>query len=59
MIIELYSLAIPPADAPTNNNAVTVINIVLLDTDEQQQQVSKRDPKEKLNTFDIVCHVEL
>ena len=58
MMIELYSLAIPPAVAPTNSNVVKVINIVLVDIDEQQQQVSKRDPQEKLNRFDIVSQVE-
>ena len=44
--------------APTNNNVVKVINIVLVDTDEQQQHESRRDPQEKLNRFDIVNHVE-
>ena len=57
-MIELYSLAIPPAVAPTNSIVVTVMNIVLLDIDEQQQQASKRDPQEKLNRFDIVSQVE-
>ena len=53
-----FSLAIPPAVAPTNNNVVKVTNIVLVDTDEQQQHVSRKDPQEKLNRFDIVIHEE-
>ena len=57
-MIELYSLAIPPAVAPTNSIVVKVINIVLLDIDEQQQHESIRDPQEKLNRFDIVSQVE-
>ena len=57
MIIGVYSLAIPPAVAPTSNIVVKVINTVLVDTDEQQQHVSIRNPQEKLR-FDIVNHVE-
>ena len=53
-----YSLAIPPAVAPTNNIVVKVINIVLVDIDEQQQHESIRDPQEKLNRFDTVSQVE-
>ena len=55
----LYSLKTPPAVAPTNNNIVKVMKIVLEDTDEQQKQnVSIKDPKEKLIRFDIVNHIE-
>ena len=57
-MIELYSLAIPPAVAPTNSIVVKVINIVLVDTDEKQQHESRKDPQEKLTRFDIVNHVE-
>ena len=54
-----YSLVTPVAVAPTNNNVVKVMKIVLEDTDEQQKQnVSIKDPKEKLIRFDIVNHIE-
>ena len=56
---QLYSPETPAAVAPTNNNVVKVMKIVLEDTDEQQKQnVSIKDPKEKLIRFDIVNHIE-
>ena len=56
---QLYSPETPAAVAPTNNNVVKVMKIVLEDTDEQQKQnVSIKDPKEKLIRFDIVKHIE-
>ena len=58
MLFGVHSLAIPPAIVPTNNNVVKEMKRVLVDTDEEQQQVSIRDPQEKLNRFDIVSHVE-
>ena len=55
----LYSPEIPAAVAPTKNNVVKVINTVLDDTEEQQKQnVSAKDPHEKLIKFDIVNHIE-
>ena len=56
---QLYSPETPAAVAPTNNNVVKVMKIVLEDTDEQQKQnVSIKDSKEKLIRFDIVKHIE-
>ena len=52
----------PPPDHladPTKNNVVKVMNTVLEDTEEQQKQnVSVKDPHEKLIKFDIVNHIE-
>ena len=55
----LYLLATPPDVAPTNNNVVKVMKTVLEDIEEKQKQnVSIKDPKEKLVRFDFVNHIE-
>ena len=58
-VLWFYSLLTPTTVAPTNNNVVKIMRTVLEDIEEQQKQnVSIKDPKEKLVRFDFVNHIE-